>query len=234
MVRAMDVYTTEQEHIEAIKNWWQENGRAVIVGVIIGLGLLFGWQAWDQNRKSKAAEASDLYATLMKDIEGGRYSQAIESAQQITGKLKDTVYAQFAALAAAKANVLQEKTEEAKGNLRWVIDHAKIEDIRYLAQLRLAELYIVDNELDQAAALLTRNYPEAYRLTLNELQGDLSVAKGDIDSARKSYDEVLNDAELPSQKRQFVQLKRDELAYAEEGKTNETVAVPKVDEEPAE
>lgn len=222
MVRMMDVYTTEQEQIEAIKGWWQENGRAVIVGIVIGLGLLFGWQAWDQNRKAKAAEASDLYGTLMQDLGAGRYPQVVDGAKQIIDKLSETSYAQFAGLAAAKANVLLEKTEDAKENLRWVIDSAKIKDVQHLARIRLADLYIGDGELDQAESLLNLDYPEAYKLTLDELKGDLYVAKGEIESARKIYDDVLS-ADLPSQKRQFVQLKRDELGHADKN-TDESAA----------
>ncbi|PAR85254.1 YfgM family protein, partial [Vibrio cholerae] len=40
----MELYDTEEQQVEAIKDWWKENGKAVIFGAVIGLGGLFGWR----------------------------------------------------------------------------------------------------------------------------------------------------------------------------------------------
>ena len=37
----MELYDTEEQQVEAIKDWWKENGKAVIFGAVIGLGGLF-------------------------------------------------------------------------------------------------------------------------------------------------------------------------------------------------
>ena len=33
----MEVYTTEEQQVEVIKEWWKENGTSVIAGTVIGL-----------------------------------------------------------------------------------------------------------------------------------------------------------------------------------------------------
>ena len=38
----MNDYATEEQQVEAIKSWWQENGKAVVLGAVIGLGGLWG------------------------------------------------------------------------------------------------------------------------------------------------------------------------------------------------
>lgn len=216
MVNAMEVYTTEEERLDAFKAWWKENGRAVIVGIVIGMGLLFAWQAWEQNRTAKTAEASDLYSKILEDIAGGRYSQAASGAEQLIEKMPATPYAQFAALAAAKANVMQDKTDKAKENLQWTIDHAGLEDVRHMARLRLVSLHIADQALDKAEAVLKLEYPQAYKLQVSELRGDILVARGDQAGAKKIYAEVLNAETLSAEARELVQLKRDELGYSVE------------------
>ena len=40
----MEQYRTEEEQVEALKKWWEENGRSTVVAVIVALGLGFGWQ----------------------------------------------------------------------------------------------------------------------------------------------------------------------------------------------
>ena len=43
-------YLTEEEQVEAFKNWWAENGlRLLAVGVLI-IGGYFGWQGWEKVR----------------------------------------------------------------------------------------------------------------------------------------------------------------------------------------
>ena len=37
----MEQYRTEEEQVEALKKWWEENGRSTIVAVIVALGLGF-------------------------------------------------------------------------------------------------------------------------------------------------------------------------------------------------
>ncbi len=34
----MELYDTEEEQVQAIKEWWKENGKAVIIGAVLGLG----------------------------------------------------------------------------------------------------------------------------------------------------------------------------------------------------
>ena len=33
----MDIYQTEDEQVEALKKWWEENGKSVIFGLCIGV-----------------------------------------------------------------------------------------------------------------------------------------------------------------------------------------------------
>jgi predicted negative regulator of RcsB-dependent stress response len=33
----LDVYNTEEEQVEAIKKWWNENGKSIITGIIIAV-----------------------------------------------------------------------------------------------------------------------------------------------------------------------------------------------------
>ena len=40
----MDVYKTEEEQVEAIKKWWNENGKSIIVGIVVGITAIFGWR----------------------------------------------------------------------------------------------------------------------------------------------------------------------------------------------
>ena len=53
---------SEREQLDAIKKWWSENGKAIVAGLIIGLGAVFGWQYWQRWQDRVAEEASALYS----------------------------------------------------------------------------------------------------------------------------------------------------------------------------
>jgi len=40
---------TEEELIEALKIWWQENSFKVIAAIVLVVGGYFAWQSWQQN-----------------------------------------------------------------------------------------------------------------------------------------------------------------------------------------
>ncbi len=61
----MDVYKTEEEQVEAIKKWWQENGKSIIAGVVIGITAIFGWRAYDNHTAVQAEAASTLYEQMI-------------------------------------------------------------------------------------------------------------------------------------------------------------------------
>ena len=53
----MDVYNTEEEQVEAIKKWWNENGKSIITGIIIGVIAIFGWRSYENHTAMQAKAA---------------------------------------------------------------------------------------------------------------------------------------------------------------------------------
>jgi len=48
----MEQFATEEQQVEAIKRFWSEHGTSLIVGAVLGLAGLFGWQYYsDSNRR---------------------------------------------------------------------------------------------------------------------------------------------------------------------------------------
>ena len=47
----MEEYRTEEEQVEALRRWWDENGRSTIAAIVIALSVGFGWQAWKSNEE---------------------------------------------------------------------------------------------------------------------------------------------------------------------------------------
>ena len=96
-------------------------------------------------------------------------------------------------LAAAQAALSAGDFAAAESRLKWVIDSSKRPEYETLARVRLAGVYFDAGKLDDALALLDAAKPEPRQLSLVlDRRGDVLAAKGDIEGARKCWQEVLD------------------------------------------
>jgi predicted negative regulator of RcsB-dependent stress response len=128
----------EQEQIDAIKGWWNQYGKLVMLGAIAFLLTIAAFQGWRYYRAQQADRAATLFMQLDEAERATDAKRVRDIAAQIIDKHGSTQYAGLAALAAAKAGVTTGETADAKKNLQWAVDHAKDEDMRDVARLRLA------------------------------------------------------------------------------------------------
>ena len=56
---------TEEEQVQALKNWWNENGKSLLLWIAVALAAVFGWKGWQQQQAVEAENASVLYQNLL-------------------------------------------------------------------------------------------------------------------------------------------------------------------------
>ena len=61
----MESYRTEEEQVEALRRWWDENGRSTLVTIVLVLAATFGWQGWQRYDAQRMDSASDLYQQML-------------------------------------------------------------------------------------------------------------------------------------------------------------------------
>lgn len=202
-------YETEEQQVEALKDWWKQNGLAVFGGAVLGISALVGWRGWNWHQENKANEASDIFAL----VQGAVSSNDADALQQQSKTLRDnyaaTPYASLAVLHEAKSQVEKGDTVAAEESLRWVIKNSKQDTVKNVARLRLARILLTDNKLDEAQAMVSTGMSEAYSSLANEIRGDIFVAKGDIEKAKEAYDQAVLAAGGAGV--EYLQLKRNDL-----------------------
>ena len=194
----MDAYRTEEEQVEALKRWWDENGRSTIAAIIIAVSLSFAYQTWKGSNERKAEQASDLYQTMLQAFSVASGDAALaEQGVALAGQLKEqydgSVYAQFAALHLARLAVDKGDLAEAETQLRWVLGKAdKGSDTARLAQLRLGRVLAASGDVDQALAVLGSDGQGSYQAAYAVARGDILMAEGRSDEARQAYTQALS------------------------------------------
>lgn len=207
----MEIYNSEEQQVEAIKRFWQEYGKSILGGVVIGLAALYGFRFYQAEQRGAAEAASTQFSQLVEKRDAAAASDDwLAQAQGFIDASKGDNYAVLAALLAAKDAVSLQQFDKAEQQLNWVLANAKEPAVLAVTQLRLARLQREQGKLDAALSTLAKAVPESFTSMQAELKGDVLVQAGKLAEAKSAYQLALDNA---GQNAQLLQIKLDELAH---------------------
>ncbi|HKU13090.1 MAG TPA: tetratricopeptide repeat protein [Steroidobacteraceae bacterium] len=180
-------YLTDRDQEEALRNWWRENWKWLLAGVVLGLGLLAGWQFWQKYRGQQAEHAATVYAGFQKALAGNDVAEAGRLLNSLSGEHASSAYTQQGRLLLAKRETDAGKFDEAIKHLREVVDKSKDAELGQIARVRLARLLIQTGKHDEALQMLDVEKAGNFAPQVREIRGDALVAKGDAQGARAEY-----------------------------------------------
>jgi predicted negative regulator of RcsB-dependent stress response len=201
----------EQEQIDAIKAWWKQYGNTVLLALAIFVSVVSGMQGWRYYQNKQTAQAAGLYEVLQGAVESRDAKQAREVAGQLIEQYAGSPYASRAALTAAKVNYELGDAKSAKAQLQWAVDHAKNDEIRDAARLRLAGILLDEKNHGEALKLLETKHGAGYDGLYADLRGDVLDASGKGAEAQAAYKLALEKMDPASGYRALVQMKLDAL-----------------------
>ncbi len=187
----MTTYLNEEEQLEALKKWWADNGKSIVIGVVLGFAAIFGWQGWQAYRVAQGEAASNLYISMQNQVRAGKAESALELGKRLLGEHTGSVYASFAALKLAQLMYERGGKANASENLQWVVSHAPDAVIADLARFRLARVRLEQKQYEQAVSQLDAVDAAFMPAGVAELRGDIARARGDLAAARAAYRQAL-------------------------------------------
>jgi len=210
--------TAEQE-LEALKTWWDENGRTVIIGVVLGLGGVFGWTTYQGQLKANAEALSISYQQIVDAASQDQHDAVRAQATSLIESSPKSGYAALGALLAAKSAYAQKDLDGTKNDLFWVIQNAEKTNLKDVARIRLARVLIEENRLKEALANLDAVESQGFALSVNEARGDIRLIEGDVAGAREAFERTLNADNVSGATRERVQMKIDDLGVENENRS---------------
>ena len=220
----METYRTEEEQIDAIKKWWQTNGSNILIGIGLAILIVVGWQFWQDQKRVTGEAASVMYGELLEaaelvaqpNVDAESITANVATLAHLGGELKaqheTSEYAIFAALMLAKQHVNAGDADKAETELRWAIEHKASKGVALVAQLRLARVLIMKDQLDDALALINSVDAGAQSAAFDEIKGDILVSLGQFEEARAAYSKALNANDSNGGTKPIVKMKYDNLA----------------------
>ena len=206
-------YETDEQQVDALKAWWAENGRAIMLGAGLGLAVILGWQAYKSYLTSQAADASDLFGQV---TAGTELSEQQSSFDKLKADFSGTPYAGLAGLAVAKNQIDAADYAAAESTLHWVSGNAVEADIGAIASLRRARVLMQLERADDALAALPATPAPGFASMQASIRGDILLLQGKRADARAAYQEALDSGGSVAD-RQLLQMKIDDLAEGSQG-----------------
>jgi predicted negative regulator of RcsB-dependent stress response len=181
---------SQQEELEKFKAWWKEYGTSMVIGVVLGVVALAGYRYWTQHQEKQREVASTMYEQLLADVRTNQAKTARDLGGKLIGEYASTPYAGMAALLLARQAHDAGDKATARQHLEWAIGNAKGDATRHAARLRLARMLLDGGDAKAAAALADVKDITGFEAEYHELRGDLALAQGDKEAARKAYREA--------------------------------------------
>ncbi|EKT55712.1 YfgM family protein [Providencia sneebia] len=185
----MEVYTNENEQVDAIKRFFANNGVALIIGLVVGIGAVWGWNYWQSHKTNVLQESAQKYETVSTQLHSGT-AQGFEAAQKFAAETTD-IYSAMMGLELAQVAVDKGDLANAEKSLADALSKAKTDDMTDLINLRLARVQLAQGNADAALASVGNIKAKSWQAAAQDVRGDALLHKGDLAGAKAAYTQGL-------------------------------------------
>ena len=200
----------DQEQLDEFKAWWDQYGKLTVNLVLLALIAYASWQGYQYFQHKKAVEASKIYQTLGL-LDPSESDTIKDAANKLMTDYIATPYAGRAAVLQARSEFLAGETDESKAKLEWAIANAQETSVKAIASLQLARILLDNKDYAGAEKVLSADVDPGYDGLKNDLQGDILLAQGRVDEAKKLYASALNNLESDGRLYLFTKQKLESL-----------------------
>ena len=208
----------DREQSELVQKWLRENALSIVVGIGLGLVLIFGWQQWRRHQASHRLDAATQFQVFQSDLDKNNIDAAKKIAATLQSDYSNTPYATMSSLRLAAHDAQRSDHAEVHAALTKAYQSAGDEALKTLSGLYLARSEIAQDKPRDALALLDKLPTTGYASMRAEVRGDALAALGDKQKAHEAYATAL--AELDKQQANsathtFLEMKLNDLAGQE-------------------
>jgi predicted negative regulator of RcsB-dependent stress response len=212
----VEIYDAHEQG-EVVKKWLQENGSAIIIGLVIAFGGLFGfnqWKAWQVNDKQQAYAEFEV---MNEFLTAGQLDAAMANFQNLQDNHAKSPYASLAALQMGRARIEAKQPDLALKYYRFVVENGHPSAIRVIARERLARLLLDQKQMDEALKVIQGEAAiTGFEARYAETRGDIFAALGQNEKAIAAYQEALDVLEEGTGDRAALLLKLEALGVIQE------------------
>ncbi len=211
----MAEFETEEQQVEALKAWFADNYRALVLGVLLGLGSIFGWRFYQGHLVDQSEAAAAIVFEMRESLEDKSVDALLALNEQLRNDYSGTEYSVMAGLLMAKKFAIENDYAKAESELSWVLKNTSNSATIALATLRLARVQLAGGDASKAAATTAIDEPVAFSGMYEELRGDIALSQGDRSKAREAYGRARSSGMQPLTNAQILDMKFNDVTPAD-------------------
>ncbi|GLX65450.1 YfgM family protein [Proteus sp. DFP240708] len=205
----MEVYSTENEQVDAIKQFFKNYGLTIVLAAVIGFGGVFGWKYWQSHQTNRLQESAGAFATVSEAL-AKPTPENIALAEKFVTETND-IYGALASLELAQIAIDANDLVSGERHLTNAVAKVKNDAFADMLNLRLARVQLALDKTDAALVSLEQVKGKAWNGMKNYIRGDVLAKKGDNTGATTAYRSALTD-ENAGAIRSLVELKLNNLS----------------------
>lgn len=205
----MEVYSTENEQVDAIKQFFKNYGLTIVLAAVIGFGGVFGWKYWQSHQSNRLQESAGAFATVSEAL-AKPTPENIALAEKFVTDTND-IYGALASLELAQIAIDANDLVNGERHLTNAVAKVKNDAFADMLNLRLARVQLALDKTDVALVSLEQVKGKAWNGMKNYIRGDVLAKKGDNAGAATAYRSALTD-ENAGAIRSLVELKLNNLS----------------------
>jgi predicted negative regulator of RcsB-dependent stress response len=191
----VEIYDAHEQG-EIVKKWLKENGSAIVMGLVLAFGGLFGFKQWQSWQVGNRQAASIEYGVMSQLLSTEQLDAAMANFQNLQDDYPNSPYTSMAALEMARARLEVNQADLAIGLYEYVVENGYPKALTVIARERLARVLLDQSLPDQALAMLDgADDITGFEARYAEVRGDIYSAQGNSEGAIAAYLEALDQLE---------------------------------------
>lgn len=207
----VEIYDAHEQG-EVVKKWLSENGSAIVMGLVIAFGGLFGfkqWQSWEVSNKQQASIEFEVMSELLTE---GQLDAAMSNYQTLQDNYSSSPYTAMAALQMASARLVASQPDLAVNLYEFVVENGYPRAMSVIARERLARVHLELGDAEKALEVIQAESDiPGFESRYAEVRGDIYLTQGKYDEAMAAYRNALDTLEAGEGDRATLVLKLESL-----------------------
>ncbi len=212
---AVELYD-EHEQSERVRKWIKEYAPAIVMGLVLAFGGIFGFRYWQDHQAGQRVLASEYYEVIRQEVQAGQLAGAEEQYQIMRDSVSRNSYVGLAGMHLASAYVADGQLSPAARIYREILDNRRLQSLWPVATLRLVRVLEARGDIEEALALVEGTPPHGFTAAWAEARGDLLFERGRVEEARLAWQEALDNQPAQGGNPRLLEMKIDATGLAAE------------------
>ncbi len=185
----MSDYLSDEEQVERLKRWWNENGFVLIASILAALLGIGGWNFYSSYQENVGRNSSEFLKKYLESEPDKRKGIVVTLSEDYTGSAAHVL----ALFDQAKRKISNGETLEAERLFQEVLEISDEVLLRDLSLIRLAKIQYELEKTEDALAALAKVKTRGFLSWALELKGDIHISRSEVELAYQSYERAVKE-----------------------------------------